>query len=255
MKFEAPSLDSMHLSALYPWGQEYGFSKQMLLTLLSTIIISFFFLFAGREKSLIPSKLQFIGETCFSFIRNDIAKSIIGENFQKYIPILFTCFFFILINNIYGMIPILQLPTFSHPGNAYIIAIIAYISWVSSGIKHHGFLGFLKHVMIPSGVPKPLLLLIAPIEFFSNLIVRPLTHSLRLFATMFAGHLIIMVFAAGAKFMIVDINSFLGFMGGSLAIFLGVMLYFLEVLIMMLQAYVFTLLLAIYIQGALSKDH
>ncbi|MFT4147186.1 MAG: F0F1 ATP synthase subunit A [Micrococcaceae bacterium] len=245
----------MHLPAIIPWGAQEGFSKQMLLVLMSVVIIAGFFLYVGRKQALVPSKSQFMGELGYGFVRNDIARDIIGEHFMKYVPVLFTFFFFILVNNIYGMIPLLQLPSFSHPGGAYVLAAVAYIIWVGAGIKKHGFGGFLAQMTIPSGVPKPLLILIIPIEFFSNFIVRPLTHSLRLFATMFAGHLIIMVFAAGAKFLITEVGGIFGWTGGLVSIILGVLLYFLEALIMVLQAYVFTLLLAIYIQGALSDEH
>ena len=107
----------MHLPAIVPWGAADGFSKQMLLVILSVVIIATFFLLAARKGQLVPGKLQFAGEAAYGFVRNGIAKDIIGgKDFMKYVPLLFTLFFFILVNNIYGAIPLIQLPSFSHVG-------------------------------------------------------------------------------------------------------------------------------------------
>ncbi|MFT4245629.1 MAG: F0F1 ATP synthase subunit A [Micrococcaceae bacterium] len=246
----------MHLRALIPWGAQEGFSKQMLLMICSTIIIAVFFVMASKKEEVVPSKLQYTGEMGYNFVRNDIARDIIGsKDFKRYVPLLFTFFWFILVNNVYGMIPLLQLPTFSHVGSAYVLAAVAYVVWVGAGIKRHGFIGFFKHMCVPGGVKGPILGLVVPIEFFSNILVRPVTHALRLFATMFAGHLVVMVFASGAEFLIMQYGGIVGFGGGIISIILGIAMYFLEALIMVLQAYVFTLLMASYLQGALADEH
>ena len=129
----------MHLPAIVPWGAADGFSKQMLLVILSVVIIAAFFLMAARKGQLVPGRLQFAGEAAYGFVRNGIAKDIIGgKDFMKYVPLLFTLFFFILVNNIYGAIPLIQLPTFSHVGGAYVMAAIVYVPWIAIGVKKNG---------------------------------------------------------------------------------------------------------------------
>jgi F-type H+-transporting ATPase subunit a len=257
--FVAPTIEDTHYRDILPWGGEYGvmldpgFGKQMLLTILSVVLIATFFLVASRRHQLVPGKLQFLGESAYGFVRNSIGKDIIGgREFLKYVPWLFTAFFFVLVNNIFGAIPFLQLPTFSHPGSAYGIAAIFFVLWVGIGLKRHG-IRYLKLAVVPSGVPWYILLIVVPIEIISNFIVRPVTHSLRLFATMLAGHLIVTLAGSAIEYMVSTGNILL--QGTSVLVLVGsVAMYMLEALIMILQAYVFTLLAAIYIEGALHAD-
>ena len=140
----------MHLPAILPWGAAEGFSKQMLLVILSVVIIATFFVLAARKQQLVPGKLQFAGEAAYGFVRNGIAKDIIGgKDFIKYVPLLFSLFFFILVNNIYGAIPVIQLPSFSHVGGAYVLAGIVYFTWIAIGVKKNG-LRYFKLATVPS---------------------------------------------------------------------------------------------------------
>jgi F-type H+-transporting ATPase subunit a len=243
----------MHLPAILPWGEAEGFSKQMLLVLLSVVFIGWFFLAAARKGQLVPGKLQFAGEYLYGFVRNSIGKDIIGgKDFMKFVPLLFSLFFFILLNNIYGAIPFFQLPTMSHVGSPYFLAGLVYVIWIGVGLKKFGP-KFIKLTIVPSGVPWFILPIVVPIEIISNFIVRPMTHSLRLFATMLAGHLVVALAGSGIAFLIAQESLLLK--GTSLLVLVGaIAMYMLEALIMVLQAYVFTLLTAIYIQGALHAD-
>lgn len=197
--FVPPTISDGHLPEIFPWGAEYGtgFGKQMLLVLLSVVLITAFFAWAMRRPRLVPGKAQWLAESGYSFVRNDIAKDILGEkNFKQWVPLLFAIFFFVLLNNLFGAIPVLQLPTFSHAGAAYGLALIVYAIWIGVGIKRHG-VRYLKLAVVPSGVPGWILPLLVPLEIISNFIVRPLTHSLRLMATMLSGHMIVMLAGAG----------------------------------------------------------
>lgn len=251
--FTAPTVDEMHPPPFFELGT-FEFDKQMLLILLSVVLIAGFFMWAIRHRALVPSKAQYLGEAGYGFVRNHLGRDIIGEKeFRPYIPLLFTFFFFILVNNLFGSIPVLQLPTLSYAGSAYVLAGIAYVTWVFMGIKRHGFGGFMGKMTMPPDVPKALYVFLIPIEFLSNLIIRPVTHALRVFATMFAGHLALMVAASMTAFLLTN--------GGLLSVVsvgstvLGVFIYFLEILIQVLQAYIFTLLFAVYVQGALQEGH
>lgn len=251
--YHPPGLDSLHTPAVLPWGAAEGLTKQMILVILSVIIISVFFVLAARKGKLVPGRLQFAGEMGYNFVRNSVAKDVIGSrDYMKYVPFLFSIFFFVLVNNIYGTIPVLQLPTLSHVGGAYFLAGMVWFVWIILGFKKHG-IRYLKLATVPSGVPWYLLPMIIPIEVISNFLVRPITHSLRLFATMLSGHLIVMVAGSGIAFLVATGNILA--QGTSVLILAGaVAMYFLEALIMVLQAYIFVLLTAIYIEGALHAD-
>ncbi|MFJ7750669.1 F0F1 ATP synthase subunit A [Arthrobacter sp. NPDC097144] len=254
--FVPPTLEDMHLPEILPWGAPSGegFGKQMLLILISIIIIGWFFVAAARKGQLVPGRFQFLGEFGYNFVRNSIGRDIIGEkDFKAFTPLLFSLFFFILINNLWGTIPLAQLPTTSHVGVAYALAGIVYFTWIILGIKKHG-LAYFKFATVPSGVPMAILPLVVLIEIISTFLVRPITHSLRLFATMLSGHLIIMLAGAGTSFLLVHAEGLLKPLG-ILTLAGGVAMFLFEVLIQVLQAYVFTLLTAIYIQGSLAEEH
>jgi F-type H+-transporting ATPase subunit a len=167
--------------------------------------------------------------------------------------LLVALFFFIALNNFFGSVPFLQIPTTSHVGTAYALAGIVYFTWIILGLKRHG-IRYFKIATVPSGVPKAILPLIVIIEIISNFFVRPVTHSLRLFATMLSGHLIIMLAASGTSYLLIEGEGIMKALG-VLTLVGGVAMYLFEVMIQILQAYVFVLLTAIYIQGALVDEH
>ncbi|KHL04943.1 F0F1 ATP synthase subunit A [Sinomonas humi] len=251
--FTPPGLESLHLPAILPWGADEGFTKQMLLVLLSVFFIAWFFIAASRKQQLVPGKLQFLGEQLYGFVRNSIGKDVIGgRDFMAFVPLLFALFFFLLLNNIYGAIPLFQLPTMSHVGGAYFLAGLVYVIWIGVGLKRFG-IRYLKLAVVPSGVPWFIMPIVVPIEIISNFIVRPMTHSLRLFATMLAGHLVVALAGSGIAFLIAQENVLVKGISVLVLVF-AIAMYMLEALIMVLQAYVFTLLTAIYIQGAVAAD-
>ncbi|WP_237224820.1 F0F1 ATP synthase subunit A [Rothia nasisuis] len=249
-----PTIDDMHLPAFFTIGN-FEFGKHTVLILLSVVIVAGFFLFAARKRAMVPSRTQFVGEMGYGLVRNSLGKELIGvHHYKPFVPILFTFFFFILVNNLYGSVPVIQLPTMSHVGSAYALAGIAYLTWVGVGIKRKGFGGFMKDMTMPPGVPPLVYVILIPIEFMSNLLIRPATHALRLFATMFGGHLALMVAASLTQYLIMEAGGVAALASiGSGA--LGIFLYFLELMIQCIQAYVFTLLLAVYLQGSVSEGH
>ena len=121
--------------------------------------------------------------------------------------------------------------------------------------RKHGFFGYLKHQTVPGGMKGPILVLLIPLEFMSNILVRPVTLALRLFANMFAGHLLLILFSTGAAYLVFDSDKLAYAPVGVLSLVLGILVSFLELLVMFLQAYVFTLLTAMYIGGAIADEH
>lgn len=238
-------------------GQEMylGVTKPMLQIVIFAGLAFAFLYLASRHRAMVPGKLQYVGEASYGFVRNSLGRDIIGSHdFMRFVPYLVTIFFLLLFNNWAATIPGVQFPTFSRTGLVYGLALISWLIYNYVGIKKHGLLGYIKLQCVPSGVTGPILVLIVPLEFFSNLVVRPVTLALRLFCNMFAGHLLLILFALGGEYLLLH-GSLLVKPVGILAWVLFIAVAFLELLIQFLQAYVFTLLNAMYIAGAVADEH
>jgi F-type H+-transporting ATPase subunit a len=232
-----------------------GVTKPMVQLVLAGVLVFGFFWVAAKRQSMVPGRLQFVGEQAYGFVRNSLGRDILGsQDFMRFVPYLFALFFFLLLNNLMGSIPFLQFPTFSRAGMVYALAGLSWVIYNAVGIRKHGFVGYLKHTSVPSGVGGPILLLLVPLEFLSNIIVRPVTLALRLFANMLAGHLLLILFALGGEYLILEMAIQYAPVG-ILAWLMFIAISFLELLIQFLQAYVFVLLNAMYIQGALAEEH
>jgi len=255
-EFVAPGPNTFDFSSvpLFHIG-DYAVTKPVIQLILGGVLVFAFFYAASRRATLVPGKLQFAGESAYGMVRNSVARDIIGSHdFIKYVPYLVTLFFFILVNNVFAAIPAIQFPTFSRASMAYALAGLSWVIYNAVGIKKHGLVGYLKLQSVPSGVTPLMYPLLVPLEFFSNILVRPVTLALRLFANMFAGHLLLVLFATGGLYLIEHVGG-IGYVAGPLAWVLAIAISFLELLVQFLQAYVFTLLNAMYIQGALADEH
>ena len=253
--FNAPGPSSFELPPVFHIG-DLGVTKPMLLIVLSAVIIIAVAVVMSRKAEVVPGRLQFAGEYVYGFVRNSVARDNIGsEHFMKFVPYLFALFLFVLVNNYFGVIPFIEFPTMSRIGYVIALAAITWFVYNIVGIIKHGPWGYLKLQTVPGGMKGPILLLLVPLEFFSNILVRPVTLTLRLFGNMFAGHLLLILFSTGGAYLILDAgNPFYGAVG-VVSFLLGIAVSFLEMLVVFLQAYVFTLLTAMYIGGALVDEH
>jgi F-type H+-transporting ATPase subunit a len=254
-EFVAPGPNSFDFSdvALFHIGG-FAVTKPMVQLLLGALLVFAFFYAAARRASLVPDRLQFAGESAYGMVRNSVGRDIIGSHdFLRFVPYLVTLFFFILVNNAFASLPGIQFPTFSRASMAYALAALSWVIYNAVGIKKHGLIGYLKIQSVPSGVSPVMYPLLVPLEFFSNILVRPVTLALRLFANMFAGHLLLILFSTGGLFLLE--YGGIGYVAGPLAWVLAIAISFLELLVQFLQAYVFTLLNAMYISGALADEH
>ena len=232
-----------------------GVTKPMIQLVLAAVLVFWFFYAAAKRQSMVPGKLQYAGEGAYGFVRNSIGRDIIGSHdFMRFVPYLVALFFFILLNNFFATIPFIQFPTFSRSGMVYSLAALSWIIYNAAGIQKHGFGGYMKLQTVPAGIKGPMLLLLVPLEFMSNILVRPVTLALRLFANMLAGHLLLILFALGGEYLLLH-GATLVKPVGVLAWLLFIAISFLEILIQFLQAYVFVLLNAMYISGALADEH
>ncbi len=254
--FPAPGAEIFQFDAIFTFtigGLEFHISKITILLILCVILILSFFIYAFRKPKLVPRGAQNVGEMGYLFIRDGIAREAMGKEGDKYVPFLFSFFFLVWLCNFMGIVPFAQIPVTSIFAIPVAFALIVYVTWVPIGIYKQGFYGFFKNMMFPPGVPKLMYVLLAPLEFMSNIIVRPATHAIRLFANMFAGHLLIASFSVAAFYLLSA--SVVGIIGSAASFVVAIALTAFEVLIQALQAYIFTLLAAVYIGGALHADH
>ena len=254
--FNLPPIGGGHETFDFLGQSHYiGVSKPMLQLVLAAVLVFGFFVVAARKRAMVPGRMQFVGEEAYGFVRNSVSRDIIGSHdFIKFVPYLFTLFFFILVNNLFATIPFIQFPTLSRAGMVYGLAAMSWVVYNAVGIRKHGFVGYLKLQSVPAGIKGPILLLLVPLEFLSNIVVRPVTLALRLFANMLAGHLLLILFALGGEYLILHMGIQYAPVG-ILAWLMFIAIAFLELLVQFLQAYVFVLLNAMYISGALADEH
>ena len=249
--FVPPSSNDFNLPPIF--GENAYTTKPIFMVFFSVILISVFFISASRKAAIVPSKLQFAGESIYAFVRNDLARDVIGHEFMRFVPYLFTLFTFILTNNIFGIVPLLQFPAMSRVSFPYVLAVFTFVIFHYVGIRKQGLGKYLKEIMFMPGVPKPVYILLTPIELATFFLVRPLTLSLRLFANMFAGHLLLLVFIMGGDHLLKGVIGLK--LVSPFAFAFGIGLTFFEFMVQCLQAYIFTLLTALYIAGALADEH
>lgn len=232
---------------------EFHITKITILLFLVVFLILGFFIYAFRKPQLVPRGAQNVGEMGYLFIRDGISRDIIGKDGDRFVPFLMAFFFLVWLSNFMGIVPFAQIPVTSIFAIPVAFAIIVYITWVPIGIYKQGFGGFFKNMLFPPGVPKAMYILLTPLEFLSNMIVRPATHAIRLFANMFAGHLLIATFSIAAFYLLSA--SVVGILGSVASFTVAIALTGFEALIQFLQAYIFTLLAAVYLSGALHPEH
>ena len=220
-----------------------SFTNSSLAMLITALLILLILILGTRKVQLIPNKFQTLLELSYEFI-SDMINDNIGQEGKKYLPFIFSIFLFILIGNLLGMLPFSFTWT-SHIIVTFAIAFFIFIFVTILAILKHGFFKFLGF-FAPSGVPKPMLILLVPIEIISYL-SRPVSLSVRLFANMMAGHTLLKVI--GGFVFVLGANSFI--IGGVLPVAFLVALTGLEIVIAFLQAYVFAILTCLYINDAI----
>lgn len=218
-------------------------------------ILIAFFLWANRKPQIVPTRKQWMAESAYGFIRNTVAIDLMGKkDGVRFAPYLATLFLFIVLMNFWAIVPGIQVSPNSHIAFPAMLAVLSWVMYVWVGIKQHGLVKWLKITVVPPGAPMFIYPLLIPIEILQNIILRPVTLALRLFANMFAGHLILLVFILGGFEMLNSSNLFI--QGLSVFSFgMGIAMTLFELIVILLQAYVFTLLTGMYIQGSLAEEH
>jgi len=254
-EFETPGVEDFWWPLI--GGDSYWtFTRPALIALLSVLLIAGFYIAVTRNMKIVPSRVQFAAEGIYNFTRNTIGRDVIGsKDFKPFVPLLFTIFTMILVNNIAGVVPFIQFPTMSRLGFPIVLTLIVYLVYHVVALKRkHGVLGYLKS-LVPPGLPVWLVPLMFVLEFLTYFAIRPLTLALRLFGNMLAGHLMLLLFILGGEFLLLHGDGVLLQASGVLSLLFSIVMTFFELLIQFLQAFIFTILAALYISDAVAEEH
>lgn len=230
-------------------GIDLAFTNSSLWMMIAVLVSIVFFTAASAKKAMIPSRLQVMGEGAYDFVANLITDNMGGKG-KEYFPLVFTLFMFVFIGNVLGMIPYSFTYT-SHLAVTAGLAMLVFFAVLIIGIIRHGFHFF--SLFVPTGVPGWLLPMVVLIEFISFL-SRPITLSVRLFANMVAGHVLLKVIA-GFCVMFLAAGTGLAYVGIIAPVFMNILMIGFEVFIAFIQAYVFAVLTCIYLKDTIEIAH
>jgi F-type H+-transporting ATPase subunit a len=222
-------------------------TKHVLFMWLAALMLIVLFTFiAGRyKKSVIPKGIVNFFEVLIIFVRDEIARPNLGHNYHKFLPYLLTVFFFILFGNFLGLIPYSATFTSNLAVTATLAMFTFFVTQIG-GIREHGFIGYSKS-LIPHGIPSWMLVIMIPVEIL-GLFTRPFALAIRLFANMVAGHTVILALIGLIFFMQ---TIFVAFISIPFTLFV----YLLEILVALIQAYIFTMLSSLFIGMAVHPEH
>ncbi|KQQ95726.1 ATP synthase F0F1 subunit A [Leifsonia sp. Leaf325] len=252
--FHGPSLDEFFPPGFLFEGTPFEINRIMAIRILVTIVILVLFWLGTRKMTVVPRRGQSIVEMLLGFIRVNIAEDLLGKkDGTRFLPLLTAMFITIVAMNFTGIVPGLNMAGTGVIGLPFLLALVAYVAFIYAGVKKHPA-AFFKNSLFPPGVPWPIYAVVTPIEFISTFILRPVTLALRLLMNMIAGHmLLVLCFSATSFFLFTAGGWYSLFSVGTFAF--GFAFTIFELFVGVLQAYVFTLLTAVYIQLALAEEH
>jgi F-type H+-transporting ATPase subunit a len=252
--FEPPSTKGFVFGCIGPSVGGLCFNFIILLVTLTFLLFVVLFYFAFRSPTVVPGKLQSIMEAGIAFVREQIALPMLGHDADRFLALLCTLFFFILLGNLFEVLPGFSLSPNSRVAFPLVMAVVAWVTYNYQGVRKHGFFGYLKFTCIIPAAPWWLrYTLLMLIEFVSNIVIRPITLTVRLTANFLAGHFLLAIFFVGTEFFINDGPKtwLLAGVSGSFALVLVAF----EVFVALLQAFIFAMLTASYIGGAIAEEH
>ena len=233
-----------------------GVNRTMILIGLAALIVIALLWFGLRRRSLVPSKFEAAIEALVVYIRDEVAVGIIGpKDGATFFPYLLAIFMFILVGNLFEISPLINFPITSRIALPAFMALLTWVIFIFMGFKRQG-LAYVGHIVWPPGVPTGLKPLVGIIEFVSVFLIRPFSLAVRLFANLVAGHVMLTLLLVSGYVFITSVGDI-----GAKALVgvgwfaLGLGIYAFELLVAVLQAYIFTLLSAVYIQTSVHPEH
>lgn len=252
--FHSPSIWEFFPEVFLFEGTPFAINRIMLVRFIAVAVLILLFWLGTRKMKVVPGRFQSLIEMGLDVVRVNIGEDLLGKkDAKRFLPILTTMFFMILFMNLTGIIPGLNVAGTSVIGVPLVLAIVSYVTFIYAGIKKSPG-KFFKNSLFPAGVPWPVYIIVTPIEFISTFIIRPVTLTLRLLMNMIVGHLLLVLFFAATQFFLFTAGGWWSLLAaGSFAFGFAFTLF--EILVAVLQAYVFTLLTAVYIQLAVAEEH
>ncbi len=250
------ALEFPPVSHLFEWPDIFftdtpvALNKTGLIYIASLLLTAGLFWMAGRRRALVPTGTQAVAEVGIEFVENSIVMQTIGPEGRRYLPFLTSLFFFVFFSNIFEVIPFIQFPANSRMAMPLTLALVVWAIYHVVGIRAQGLGHYFKAALFPPGVPKFLYLLVAPIELLQILLIRPLSLAIRLWANMVAGHLLLVTFAVLSAALWGT-----GYLPAVLPFAALILLTAFEIFVSALQAFIFTILTAVYIGGSLHPEH
>jgi F-type H+-transporting ATPase subunit a len=247
--YPAPGLNDFYFQKLFSIGA-WNVTKPEFIAILCVVIIVVFFWLAFAKPKMIPGKTQSIGEMAVLAVRDQVVRPVLGKRGDPYMQFLVPLFFWIFVMNIMELIPLLQFPPMARIGFVWPLVLMVYGLYWYLGFKTKGFVGYFRS-WIPTA-PWPILIILIPVEILKFVFIQPFTLGVRLFANMFAGHLLLSIFMI-ATWYLTSLSIGLLYAAGSL--FMVFFVFLLELLVDVLQAFIFTTLTATYIADSLEHGH
>ena len=246
-----PITELFDFPAIWFDGTLLAINRTVLITLFASLLGAALLMMAFNRPKVVPGKLQGAGEALVETIRDQIALQVMGNDGRAWVPYLTLIFVWVWLNNIFGIIPLVNFPATSRMALPLIATVLIYLTFIVMGIVKQGPRYFLE-VAFPPGVPKAIYILVTPIEIISTFVVRPLTLAVRLFANMVAGHILLtIIFLAIQAFLF----SGLGTPIGLVALLAAPLIIAFELVVGILQAYIMTMLAAVYIGSSIHPEH
>jgi len=234
-------------------GGWFSLDRIMLVRLLMAAIMIIFFVVAMRKPKIVPSGLQNVAEIMLDFVRIHIAEEILGKKEgRRFLAVLVPIFFLVLFLNSSSVIPFLNISSNARAGMPLILALFGYIAFIYAGAKRYGFFKYMKSSVVIPNLPPALHVLVIPLEFLSTFILRPATLTIRLLSNMLVGHIILVLLFSATNLFFWQFNGWSAL--SAVTLVAGIAFTLFECLVIFLQAYIFTLLVAVYIDLSLHAD-
>lgn len=255
--FQGPSIDDFFPNAVLFAGTPFALNRVLLIRLFATVVMVAILWIGSSRLKIVPTRAQVVWEFLIDFPRVNIVNDTLGEkDGKRFMPLIMAMFFGTLAWNLTGVIPGLQISSTGLIGQALVMAVVSYVTFIYAGMRKFGG-GFFRNALWLPGVPIAIKPVIAVLEFLSTFIVRPVTLTLRLTMNMVAGHMLLALCFLATNFFFFTVlgnGNALGLLGVGTFAF-GIAFTVLELFTALLQAYIFAILTAIYVQMALAEEH
>ncbi|MEU4571806.1 F0F1 ATP synthase subunit A [Nonomuraea sp. NPDC023979] len=253
-RFRAPGLELFDLPPIFAGGPAW-LTKPVLVALLCSVLVIALSWAAFARPKLVPRGWQSYGEYVYEFVRDQVARPNLGKDADRWMGFLLSLFLTVMAWNLMGVIPFVQFPVAAHIAFPATLALLVYGIKIYLGVRHHGLIGYLKGIVILPGLPGWAYPLYAPLILAEVFFLSLFTHLIRLFANMFAGHILLAFFSSVGFWFLFEKLTPLGAGIGVVGVLMTILLTAFEMFIQFLQAYLFAMLAAMYVASGLHGEH